>query len=208
LLILNGNPPAEELLTWRLDEANHIVAVDGGWYALKKADLLPTVIIGDFDSCKELEQIKSNYPDLEIVHSTDQDTTDLEKAIRWVETNTRTKKLIILGGLGKRSDHFLSNLLISMCIKEDWSVVFDDDHEWISRVTPASPLDIGGRKGSAVSILPLVSCSGVDSKGLKWELNNTSLSPGGRISQSNLCTSDDVEIRCGEGCLMVFLSKH
>ena len=144
-----------------------------------------------------MEQIKSNYPDLEIVHSTDQDTTDLEKAIRWVETNTRTKKLIILGGLGKRSDHFLSNLLISMCIKEDWSVVFDDDHEWISRVTPASPLDIGGRKGSAVSILPLVSCSGVDSKGLKWELNNTSLSPGGRISQNNLCTSDEVEIRCG-----------
>ena len=49
------NPPAEELLTWRLDEANHIVAVDGGWYALK-ADLLPTVIIGDFDSCKELNK--------------------------------------------------------------------------------------------------------------------------------------------------------
>ena len=74
-----------------------------------------------------------------------------------METNTRTKKLIILGGLGKRSDHFLSNLLISMCIKEDWSVVFDDDHEWISRVTPASPLDIGmerfGRKYFTFSFL-------------------------------------------------------
>ena len=164
--------------------------------------------IGDLDSCEALDQIRENFPELKISHILDPDTTDFEKAIKWVGTHTETTELIILGGVGKRSDHFLSNLLVSLRMNPTWSVVFDDDNEWISRVNPSSSLLLGGRKGTTLSILPLVPCNGVCSRGLKWELTNESLSPDSKFSQSNLCTSDEVEISCESGNLFVILSKR
>ena len=208
LLVLNGKAPTEGLLRWRFEESDTIVAVDGGWDVLRNSDLLPDALIGDLDSCEALDQIREDFPELEISHIMDPDTTDFEKAIKWVETHTHTTELIILGGFGKRSDHFLSNLLVSLRIDPTWSVVFDDDSEWISRVSPSSSLLLGGRKETTLSILPLVPCDGVSSKGLKWELTNESLSPDSKFSQSNLCTSDEVEISCASGNLFVILSKR
>tara|TARA_A100000164_G_scaffold350927_1_gene355220 strand:+ start:371 stop:1012 length:642 start_codon:yes stop_codon:yes gene_type:complete len=208
LLVLNGKAPTEGLLRWRFEESDTIVAVDGGWDVLRNSDLLPDALIGDLDSCEALDQIREDFPELEISHIMDPDTTDFEKAIKWVETHTQTTELIILGGVGKRSDHFLSNLLVSLRIDPTWSVVFDDDSEWISRVSPSSSLLLGGRKETTLSILPLVPCDGVSSRGLKWELTNESLSPDSKFSQSNLCTSDEVEISCASGNLFVILSKR
>ena len=45
----------------------------------------------------------------------EQDTTDFEKAL-FGEENTNLKKLIILGGLGKRTDHLITNLLVASFI--------------------------------------------------------------------------------------------
>ena len=208
LLVLNGKAPTEGLLRWRFEESDTIVAVDGGWDVLRSSGLLPDALIGDLDSCEALDQIREDFPELEIGRIMDPDTTDFEKAIKWVETHTQTTELIILGGVGKRSDHFLSNLLISLRMNPAWSVVFDDDSEWISRVSPSSSLLLGGRKGTTLSILPLVPCDGVCSRGLKWELTNESLRPDSKFSQSNLCTSDEVEISCEGGKLFVILSKR
>lgn len=195
-------------MRWRFEESDTIVAVDGGWNVLRNSELLPDALIGDLDSCEALDQIRENFPELKISHILDPDTTDFEKAIKWVGTHTETTELIILGGVGKRSDHFLSNLLVSLRMNPTWSVVFDDDNEWISRVNPSSSLLLGGRKGTTLSILPLVPCNGVCSRGLKWELTNESLSPDSKFSQSNLCTSDEVEISCESGNLFVILSKR
>tara|TARA_B100000989_G_scaffold21361_2_gene14002 strand:- start:3252 stop:3893 length:642 start_codon:yes stop_codon:yes gene_type:complete len=208
LLVLNGKAPTDGLLRWRFEESDTIVAVDGGWNVLRNSELLPDALIGDLDSCEALDQIRENFPELKISHILDPDTTDFEKAIKWVGTHTETTELIILGGVGKRSDHFLSNLLVSLRMNPTWSVVFDDDNEWISRVNPSSSLLLGGRKGTTLSILPLVPCNGVCSRGLKWELTNESLSPDSKFSQSNLCTSDEVEISCESGNLFVILSKR
>ena len=208
LLVLNGKAPTERLLRWRFEESDTIVAVDGGWNVLRKFDLLPDALIGDLDSCEALDQIREDFPELEIGRMIDPDTTDFEKAIEWVETHTQTTELIILGGVGKRSDHFLSNLLVSLRIDPTWSVVFDEDSEWISRVSPFSSLHLGGRKGTTLSILPLVPSDGVCSSGLNWELTNESLSPDSKFSQSNLCTSDEVKISCESGNLFVILSKR
>ena len=208
LLVLNGKAPTDGLLRWRFEESDTIVAVDGGWNVLRNSELLPDALIGDLDSCEALDQIRENFPELKISHILDPDTTDFEKAIKLVGTHTETTELIILGGVGKRSDHFLSNLLVSLRMNPTWSVVFDDDNEWISRVNPSSSLLLGGRKGTTLSILPLVPCNGVCSRGLKWELTNESLSPDSKFSQSNLCTSDEVEISCESGNLFVILSKR
>lgn len=209
MLVLAGNPPSEELLSWRVEEASVTIAVDGGIIPFINAsqDLVPNIILGDLDSLPDSENTISELPDVEIVQMKEQDTTDFEKALLWLKQNTNLKKLIILGALGKRTDHLITNLLIASVADESLQITFDDDCEWIQRVTPSCPLQLNGRKGSNLSILPIRESIGVHTKGLQWDLDGEIIGGSRIIGQSNLCLTDSVEISCASGSFYVFLKK-
>ena len=207
LIVLAGRPPSMDLLSWRYEESDRVIAVDGGWQPFQDSGLHPDVLIGDFDSCPDIDGLRQENPGLEVIHSIDQENTDFEKALVWTEANTETRELVVLGGLGQRSDHFITNLLICCKMNPDWCVIFDDPSEWIRRVTPDTPLSLVGRKGSVLSILPLTPCLGVSSSGLKWNLLDEEISFSKKLGQSNFCESDYVEVSCETGNLFVFLSK-
>ena len=206
LFVLGGSPPSDELLAWRYEEADHRVAVDSGFLAFRNAELKPDVLIGDMDSCGLDESLEPDAS-LRMIKLSDQDTTDFEKALEWMRKETRTMKLIILGGLGGRSDHFLSNLMSSCCQEPAFEITFDDEKEWVRRVTGQSPLRLVGRNGAHVSLLPLTPCSKVSTTGLKWNLEEQDLSHYEGSSQSNLAVSDSVTVSCSSGNLFVILQK-
>ena len=206
LLVLGGSPPSEEMLAWRFEDADHAVAVDSGILAFREAGFEPELLIGDMDSCglDETLQQESAY---RVVNSSEQDTTDFQKALNWVFSETETSELVILGGLGKRTDHFISNIMISCGIDQSVGVIFDGNQEWIRRVTRETPLDLAGRKGVALSLLPMTPCAGVETSGLRWNLQGDGLSIGQKISQSNEAVSDSVTVSCASGNLFVILQK-
>ena len=206
LFVLGGSPPSDELLAWRYEEADHRVAVDSGFLAFRNADLKPDVLIGDMDSCG-LDKSREPVASLRIIKLSDQDTTDFEKALEWIGKETRTGKLVILGGLGGRSDHFLSNLLTACCQEPAFEITFDDEKEWVRRVTGQTPLRLVGRNRAHVSLLPLSPCSNVSTTGLKWNLEEQDLSHHEGSSQSNLAVSDLVTVSCSSGNLFVILQK-
>ena len=206
LLVLGGSPPSEELLSWRFEEADHAVAVDSGILAFRQAGLEPELLIGDMDSCG-LDPAVVQGDSFRVIHSSDQETTDFQKALNWVFQETETSEIVILGGLGKRSDHFLSNLMISCACDPTIGITFDGNEEWIRRVTSETPLDLVGRNGASVSLLPLVACEGVKSSGLKWNLHGDELRIGRKTSQSNEAVSDLVTVSCESGNLFVFVQK-
>ena len=208
VLVLGGNPPSEDLLFWRLEDADRSIAVDGGFLSFMHTDHLPDVLIGDLDSVSELDTLESKYPNLQVVRIKDQDTTDFQKALVWVKENSKTSHLIILGALGKRTDHLITNLLIALTAEESLEITLDDDQEWIRRVTPSCPLLLTGRKGDGLSLLFLQECAGVETTGLKWNLKEDSMDCKQIVGQSNLCESDSVEIRCDSGSFFVFLEKE
>jgi thiamine pyrophosphokinase len=207
LLVLAGQPPSDELITWRMEEADYSIAVDGGYLCFRQAGLVPDTLIGDLDSLSDEENPWSEFPELKVVHLHEQDSTDFEKALNWIQINTNTKKLIILGGLGKRTDHLTTNLLVASVADQSLEITFDDDQEWMRRVTPSCPLSLHGRKGANLSILPLCESSGVTTKGLQWELNSENIGGSKIVGQSNRCKSDLVEIKCETGNFFVFLEK-
>jgi thiamine pyrophosphokinase len=207
LLVLAGQPPSDELITWRMEEADYSIAVDGGYLCFRQAGLVPDTLIGDLDSLSEEEHPGSEFPELKVMHLHEQDSTDFEKALNWIQVNTNIKKLIILGGLGKRTDHLTTNLLVASVANQSLEITFDDDQEWMRRVTPSCPLSLHGRKGANLSILPLCESSGVTTKGLKWELNSENIGGSKIVGQSNRCKSDLVEIKCETGNFFVFLEK-
>jgi len=206
LFVLGGSPPSDELLAWRYEEADHRVAVDSGFLAFRNAELKPDVLIGDMDSCG-LDESREPEASLRKIKLSDQDTTDFEKALEWVGKETRTGKLVILGGLGGRSDHFLSNLLTACRQEPAFEITFDDEKEWVRRVTGQAPLRLVGRNRTHVSLLPLTPCSKVSTTGLKWNLEEQDLSHYEGSSQSNLAVSDLVTVSCSSGNLFVILQK-
>lgn len=208
LLVLGGTPPSNELLSWRYEEADHAVAVDSGVLAFQNAGLDPEVLIGDMDSCGFEKKEGGEKTSLRVIKLSDQDTTDFEKALDWVGKETETTELIILGGLGGRSDHFLSNLLIACNHDSSITITFDDEGEWIRRVTRETPLRLIGRNNAKVSLLPLTPCSKVSTTGLKWDLENVALAYDKGRSQSNLAMSDLVTISCDSGNLFTILQKE
>jgi thiamine pyrophosphokinase len=207
LLVLAGQPPSDALITWRIEEADYSIAVDGGYLCFRQAGLVPDTLIGDLDSLSEEEHPGSEFPELKVMHLHEQDSTDFEKALNWIQVNTNIKKLIILGGLGKRTDHLTTNLLVASVADQSLEITFDDDQEWMRRVTPSCPLSLHGRKGANLSILPLCESSGVTTKGLQWELNSENIGGSKIVGQSNRCKSDLVEIKCETGNFFVFLEK-
>lgn len=207
LLVLAGQPPSDELITWRMEEADYSIAVDGGYLCFRQAGLVPDTLIGDMDSLSDEEHPGSEFPELKVMHLHEQDSTDFEKALNWIQVNTNIKKLIILGGLGKRTDHLTTNLLVASVADQSLEITFDDDQEWMRRVTPSCPLSLHGRKGANLSILPLCESSGVTTKGLQWELNSENIGGSKIVGQSNRCKSDLVEIKCETGNFFVFLEK-
>lgn len=207
LFVLGGSPPSDDLLAWRYEEAEHRVAVDSGLLAFRNADLNPDILIGDMDSCGFDENWKEEKPSLRIIRLSNQDTTDFEKALEWAKLETHTDKLIILGGLGGRSDHFISNLLTVCRYDSAIEVTFDDEKEWVRRVTRETPLRLVGRNNTKISLLPLTPCSKVSTTGLKWNLEERDLSQEQGSSQSNLAVSDLVTVSSSSGNLFVILQK-
>ena len=86
-------------------------------------------------------------------------------------------------------------------------ITFDDEKEWIRRVTGQTPLRLVGRNRAHVSLLPLTPCSKVSTTGLKWNLEERDLSHDEGSSQSNLGVSDLVTVSCSSGNLFVILQK-
>ena len=50
LLVLGGEPPDEDSLLWRVEDADISIAVDAGWLVFRHAQILPNLLIGDLDS--------------------------------------------------------------------------------------------------------------------------------------------------------------
>jgi thiamine pyrophosphokinase len=205
LMVLGGEPPAEEILNWYMEESDLTIAVDKGWLAFRHAGVLPHILIGDMDSW---EGVKADVPNnVELIEDNDQNSSDFQKALRLMESRVKAKKLVVLGGLGNRTDHLLGNLIHICTIPQAIEVILDSSKEWIYRVTVDTPLVIKGQEGATISLLSGDSCQGVSSQGLKWEINEEEFSFVGQLSQSNLCISNEVKISVQSGNLLVFLQK-
>ena len=208
LITLAGHAPSAELLQWRAEEAEISIAVDGGWLAHRHTEVEPDLILGDLDSCGDLQEIEKIFPHSVIERRSDQNQTDFEKALAWLEQRGLPSRLVILGGLGKRTDHCLSNLMIAGRVDPSVEIIFDDEHEWIRRINPACPLVRSGRADTPMSLRPVGEVEKVNCSGLQWELLDAGFSWDRMISQSNRCATDEVKVSCQSGVLYAFVSKE
>ena len=199
LLVLAGTAPSEALLRSHIADSELVIAADGGANIFSAYDLEPDVLIGDLDSIAKVE-----WSSCEKIRDPDQNTSDLEKVLNYLPDQGITH-ISILGGLGGRTDHLLTNLKLCSLIDPDIDVVFHNDRlnkddlhlETLYRLTPTG-LNIPMKLNSLVSISCLSKFSGLRTKGLKWELNRMN-SDAGFFSQSNRAVSESVTFSLQDG---------
>jgi thiamine pyrophosphokinase len=200
-LVANGAIHDYPFIASLIRQYERLVAVDGGLKHCHSMNLRPDLIIGDFDSTPdELLHFYQNVP-LE-KFSTDKDETDMELAIRAINSSS-VQKIAIFGALEKRLDHALGNLHLlrrfpkKILIETENETILDLEDESLVLCTP----------GQVVSLIPFGSTAkGVTTRGLKWELSENTLDKQ-FMSISNICLHSEFRVKIREGDLICCLLR-
>lgn len=205
VIVLGGEAPGRSLFEKHLKDADQTIAADSGLACFKAAGHLADVAVGDFDS---FDGDPKPYAHT-CVYAPEQDATDFQKALREVKSPDGNLHITVLGGTGKRSDHFLTNLLI---VSEKWPDVhfeFHDTAQSIHRVTPQCPLNLSEiEPGLTVSLIPLSRATGVHTQGLHWELSDADMEPNGQLGQSNVAEKQPLTVSIKTGSLFVIVNQR
>ena len=195
LLIAAGD--TDSLILQNLVSENILyVAIDGGYHHCKNFEIIPDVVIGDFDSLN-----KSLIDErVLIVESKSQNETDLVKAINWV-ISKGIKEIQIIGVESGRSDHILGvYAALSELNQEEIKDVKIEVHlkDFIVKyLQKNNPKIFNLDENTHVSLFCL-SDSIVTLKGVKWTLNKEELKFSTR-GIHNYSTKGEVEINIHAG---------
>jgi thiamine pyrophosphokinase len=194
--------PAERLLPI-VDEADCLIAADGGANWLARHGRWPQVLIGDLDSvASEVRQVLEEGPCRVVRHRPDKDETDTELALREAVA-MGAERITLLGALGGRLDHTLANiLLLAMPQLQEAEVVIYDGHARIFLLRGEGT--ICGQVGDTVSLLPLAGdAEGIVTEGLRYPLRGEALRFGLARGVSNVLEQPCARVSVGRGMLLV-----
>ena len=170
-----------------------LIGVDGGTKHILKLGRKPDLIIGDLDS---LPRLPKGVP--VIKYPIKKDQTDSQLALNYA-LKQGFKSILVVGFLGKRLDHLLSNVFLAATTKASISIIDHNQQLFFVR----DHLTLTGRKGQLVSLIPLAGSPRVTTIGLKWRLQSRILKVGTSLGVSNVMTGKKAIIRVSRGTLLV-----
>ncbi|MFY7735030.1 MAG: thiamine diphosphokinase [Bacteroidia bacterium] len=187
LIIANGQSCSFELMGQLLEWSPIVMVLDGAIHSVLELGIKIDVVLGDFDKTENWEELLANQQPVEVVHTPDQNKTDLEKGLDYLIAKGH-KAVNILWATGKRADHAINNLSTLVKYKNQITIVMLDDHSRIfnlpTHFTKWYPAN------NNISLIPLGSVYGLTTKGLEYNLNNEVLHLGQRTSSSNKTQED------------------
>jgi len=191
LIIANGASCNPELLGQLLEWSPLVIVLDSAMERVMELDIKVDVLLGDFDRDFDPDFYKEKQYPIEIVHTPDQDKTDLEKAFDYL-IERKIPAANVVWATGRRADHTITNLtniaryrdLIKIVILDDHSKVFllpKKFEKWYTANTP-------------ISLIPIGHVSGVHSENLYYPLKDECLTMGYRTGSSNHVVKDGIVI--------------
>ncbi len=189
LIIANGAACSQDLLDQLLEWSPYIVVLDEAIERVIALNIKVDVLIGDFDrNFDPTSYLEQQYP-LEIVHSTDQETTDLEKALNFL-LEKGIKAANVLWATGKRADHTFTNITTLIKYRDTMKIVILDDYSKIFRLP--STYKKWYTKDTILSLIPVGQANGITTTNLKYPLNQEDLILGIRTGSSNSVVEDGI----------------
>ena len=186
---------------------DYIICADGGARHMVNLNLKPDLIIGDFDSLTEDQQIFFTHYGTEFLrYNKEKDETDSELAASYA-LNKGYKTIIIFGVFGSRIDHMLTNILaLEPLFNKGADATIIEGKKEIRVIN--SHIKLHGKKGDLLSLIPLKgTVKNVQTKNLYYSLNDEDLSFGYSRGISNVFTAKIAEVTIQEGTLLVIHEK-
>nr|WP_319393072.1 thiamine diphosphokinase [uncultured Desulfobacter sp.] len=203
VIIANGNLSETDRLLSRIQQADLVIAADGGAVHLRRMNIVPRVIIGDLDSIPG--NILSFFKEKQVKilrHPARKDQTDLELCMGYA-IDQGSDELLIIGATSTRLDHTLANILLLRQLADQGIPVtiidaYNDIHIVFSRLT------LTGRPGDLISVIPISDCvQGVTLAGLEYPLTDQTLCMGTTMGISNVFSQKEATISLRSGALLV-----
>lgn len=201
LLIANGESCDPELLGQLLEWSPFVVVLDNAIWRVLDLGIKVDAWLGDFDDAHDFEAVRARQYPIEIVHTPDQNKTDLHKGLEFL-IERGFPAVNIVWATGRRADHTLANMTDIVRYKDRIRMVMLDDY---SKITPLTgPFEKWFAKNTPISLFPVGTVEGVQTEGLAYNLHDESLTLGYRTSSSNAAAEDGfVRIRYRSGDLLL-----
>ncbi|TGD59068.1 thiamine diphosphokinase [Flavobacterium humi] len=201
LIIANGASCSEELLGQLLEWSPLVIVLDSAIERVLELGIKVDVLLGDFDRGFDAAYYAAKQYPMEIVHTPDQEKTDLEKAFDYLIQKGHQAANVVWA-TGKRADHTITNITSIVQYREKLKIVILDDHskvfllpkrfeKWYTAKTP-------------ISLIPIGNVSGITTRNLFYPLQNDGLTIGYKTGSSNHVAHDGlVVIEHEEGDLLL-----
>ncbi|ESU21338.1 thiamine diphosphokinase [Flavobacterium cauense R2A-7] len=189
LIIANGAACSPELLGQLLEWSPFVIVLDSAIERVLELEIKVDVLLGDFDrGFNPQYYLEKQYP-LEIVHTPDQNKTDLEKAFDYLIEKGH-KAVNVIWATGKRADHTITNITNIVRYREHLKIVILDDHSKIFLLP--KHFQKWYTKDSIISLIPIGEVTGIHSDNLFYPLENDTLTIGFRTGSSNHAKEDGI----------------
>jgi thiamine pyrophosphokinase len=191
LIIANGAACSPELLGQLLEWSPFIIVLDSAMERVMQMDLKVDVLLGDFDRNFDAEYYKEKQYPIEIIHTPDQNKTDLEKAFDYL-IQRKIPAVNVVWATGKRADHTITNLTNIVQYRDLLKIVILDDHSKIFLLP--TKFEKWYTANTLISLIPIGEVLGITTHNLFYSLKNENLKMGYRTGSSNHVTHDGIVI--------------
>jgi thiamine pyrophosphokinase len=191
VIVCNGAINNYKEIKKYIGQEDYIISVDGGARHLRKMEIAPSILLGDFDSAKSEDLQYFIDKGVEVYKfPIEKDMTDSELAIEKA-LGIGADELVFIGALGSRVDH---------------SIAIIDEHNEIYMYNTS--FTIPQKKGYKLSLIPITDkVTGVSTTGLKYVLKDATMALGTSWGVSNEFLENIARVTIGEGIMLVCVSK-
>lgn len=212
LIISGGNIEVDLALDVLRRPFEYIIGVDGGLKFCYEQGVVPTHIVGDFDTLEpEILDWYRTHTDIEIrAFNPVKDATDTQIAVE-LALEIGSSDITILGGTGTRLDHVLGNIqTLYLAHEKGVPCRIVDHHNRIQLIEGRHVISKIEQYGKYVSLVPLTTdVEGVTLRGMKYPLLNHHFSVlgTGSLGVSNEIVGEQAEILMEKGIFILVESK-
>lgn len=182
------------------EENDLIIAADAGFLKLKKYGITPHIILGDFDSMKEIPQ------NGEIIkHPVRKDDTDTLLAVKTGFERGYTR-FVIYGGTGGRLDHTLANLQTLSFIATNGGIGFLCGNDFTATALTNKSISFSEKAKGNISLFSATDKCEISIDGLLYSLNRATVTHDFPIGVSNEFVGEESKITVHNGTAIIIWS--
>lgn len=195
-----------------IGQEDYIICADGGYAHALHANIVPHVVIGDFDSLNQSLQIPARVEVLSV--GAEKDDTDTMLCLKY-GMEKGFDDFVIIGGLGGRLDHTFANLqTMSYAVDHQIAIRIIDGKNQAIMIGPGTGRENGSQEvrlpkaeGCKLSLFSFSDQCRVTIQGVKYPLQDYLLTSSFPLGTSNEFAAEEAVIVNHFGKLLIILSK-